>query len=80
MATYVALSRLRSLAQLYLHGVPDRKVIEGGPPKAGAAALESLFGDNIERTQITCKEARKILGWHESTLTLNVKCKIASMQ
>ena len=61
LAPYVALSRLRSLAQLYLHGFPNRKIMDGGPPKAMAAALETFFSGKIARTKINCKDARKIL-------------------
>ena len=33
LATYVSLSRPRSFNNLLSHGLPDRDVIEGGPPE-----------------------------------------------
>jgi hypothetical protein len=63
LAHYVILSRPRSLANLLSFGLPSRKVLEAGPPKAITEAFQRLFGDKIEKTKEACAEARRELGW-----------------
>ena len=45
------------------HGLPDRSVIESGPPEEIAKAFDELFADKIVATKIACAEARKAMGW-----------------
>ena len=63
LAHYVILSRPRSLANLLSFGLPSRKILEAGPPKAITEAFERVFGDKIEKTKEACAEARRELGW-----------------
>ena len=63
LAYYVSLSRPRSFAQLLSHGLPDRSVIESGPPEEIANAFEEFFANKIAATKIACANARKDLGW-----------------
>ena len=63
LAYYVSLSRPRSFARLLSHGLPDRAIIEGGPPEEIAKALRELFADKIASTKIACAKARKAMGW-----------------
>ncbi len=69
LAYYVSLSRPRSFGKLLSHGLPDRDVIEGGPPKELVNAFEDLFTKKIKSTKIACKKAREELGWHLISLT-----------
>ena len=63
LAYYVSLSRPRSFARLLSHGLPDRAIIEGGPPEEIAKALTELFADKIASTKIACAKAREAMGW-----------------
>ena len=63
LAYYVSLSRPRSFNQLLSHGLPDRNVIESGPPEQIAKAFEELFSEKIATTKIACAKARQALGW-----------------
>ena len=63
LATYVILSRPTSLAKLLSHGLPDRDIIEGGPPEQIAKAFDELFSDKIAKTKRACAKARRDLGW-----------------
>ena len=63
LAHYVILSRPRSLANLLSFGLPSRKILEAGPPKAITEAFQRVFGDKIEKTKEACAEARRELGW-----------------
>ena len=63
LAHYVILSRPRSLANLLSFGLPNRKILEAGPPKAITEAFERVFGDKIEKTKEACAEARREFGW-----------------
>ena len=63
LAYYVSLSRPRSFNQLLSHGLPDRNVIESGPPEQIAKAFEELFAEKIATTKIACAKARQALGW-----------------
>ena len=63
LAHYVILSRPRSLANLLSFGLPSRKILEAGLPKAITEAFQRVFGDKIEKTKEACAEARRELGW-----------------
>ena len=63
LAYYVSLSRPRSLSKLLSHGLPEREIIEGGPPEDIVNAFKELFTDKIASTKIACAEARKEMGW-----------------
>ena len=67
LAYYVSLSRPRSFNQLLSHGLPDRNVIESGPPEQIAKAFEELFSEKIATTKIACAKARQALGWPART-------------
>ena len=62
-AYYVSLSRPRSFKQLLSHGLPEREIIESGPPADIAKAFKTLFETKIAETKIACKKAREELGW-----------------
>ena len=61
LAHYVHLSRPRSFETLLCHGLPCRKVIQGGPPKRITDAFDVLFKNKIASTQEACKVARTTL-------------------
>ena len=63
LAHYVILSRPRSLCNLVSFGLPNRKVLEAGPPNAITEVFQRLFGEKIETTKVACVEARRELGW-----------------
>jgi len=63
LAYYVTLSRPRSLATLLCHSMPDRGMIEGGPPETISKALEELVVRKIDTTRIASANARRELGW-----------------
>ena len=63
LAYYVSLSRPRSFNQLLSHGLPERTIIESGPPEQIAKAFAELFTDKIAATKIACAKAREDLGW-----------------
>ena len=63
LAYYVILSRPTALANLLSFGLPSRKILEAGPPKAITEAFQRVFGDKIEKTKEACAEARRELGW-----------------
>ena len=63
LAYYVSLSRPRSFTKLLSHGLPDREIIEGGPPTEILKAYNELFMAKIAKTKIACVAARKELGW-----------------
>ena len=63
LATYVSLSRPRRFSNLLSHGLPDREIIEGGPPQQILDAFEELFGTKIAETKIACAKARSELKW-----------------
>ena len=62
-AYYVSLSRPRSFKQLLSHGLPEREIIESGPPEDIATAFKTLFSQKIAKTKIACKKAREELEW-----------------
>ena len=65
LATYVALSRPPSLAQLISVGLPDdlRKIIEGGPPEGILSRFNDMFKEKEEATHIRAAEVMRELGW-----------------
>ena len=65
LATYVALSRPESLAQLISVGIPVdlRDIIEGGPPEGIISKFDDLFGEIEEATHLRAAEVMRELGW-----------------
>ncbi len=63
LAYYVSLSRPRSLGQLLSHGLPDRAIIEGGPPEQIVKSFDELFSEKIASTKEASANARRALGW-----------------
>jgi hypothetical protein len=63
LATYVSLSRPTCFNNLLGHGLPDREIIESGPPEEITKAFEELFTAKIATTKIACAKARKEMGW-----------------
>ena len=63
LAHYVILSRPRRLASLLSHGLPDRAVLEGGPPASISDAFQRIFGEKIAETNQACQAARRKLNW-----------------
>ena len=61
LAFYVSLSRPRSFGQLLSHGLPDRSIIESGPPQELAKAFDELFTEKIAATKIAVVEPRVML-------------------
>ena len=45
------------------HGLPDRDIIESGPPEELMKAFDELFKDKIVATKIACAKARQTMGW-----------------
>ena len=65
LATYVALSRPPSLAQLISVGLPDelRNIIEGGPPEGILSRFNDMFKEKEEATHLRAAEVMRELGW-----------------
>ena len=65
LATYVALSRPPSLAQLISVGLPDelRNIIEDGPPEGILSRFNDMFKEREEATHIRAAEVMRELGW-----------------
>ena len=68
LARYVILSRVRRLSALLSFGLPQRSVLEGGPPEALTDALEHFFEEKIAKTKKACKSAREKLHWPPNPL------------
>ena len=70
LAVYVALSRVRSLAQLKSRGLNDKilAIIEGGPPDTIPEQFERYFGEKERKTAAEAATAMKALDWPESYL------------
>ena len=49
LAHYVILSRQRSLKDLVSYGLPDRSVLEGGPPEKTIEVFGRLFAEKIKK-------------------------------
>ena len=65
LATYVALSRSRSLSNLRSIGLTKwvRKTVEEGPPEGVLTRFADLFNDKLDKTNLAAEEAMKALGW-----------------
>ena len=63
LATYVSLSRPRCFNNMLSHGLPDRQIIESGPPEEITQAFDELFTSKIAATKIACAKAREEMGW-----------------
>ena len=63
LAYYVSLSRPRSLSRLLRRTMPDRDIIEGGPPESITKAFDKLLTDKIQTTNVACARARREMGW-----------------
>ena len=63
LATYVMMSRPPSFSAMLSFGLPDRTVIEGGPPSALTNSQAQLWHHKIELTKAKVAEARRTLGW-----------------
>ena len=65
LATYVALSRPPSLAQMISVGLPDelRNIIEAGPPEGILSRFNDMFNEREEATHIRAAEVLRELGW-----------------
>jgi hypothetical protein len=63
LAYYVSLSRPRGFSKLLSHGLPDRDIIEGGPPESIASAFHDMFAEKITKTKVACAKARAQMGW-----------------
>ena len=65
LATYVALSRPPSLAQLISVGLPDelRNIIEAGPPEGILSRFNDMFEEKERATHIRAAEVMRELGW-----------------
>ena len=67
LAYYVSLSRPRSFSKLLCHGLPERQIIEGGPPEDIVKVFQELFTNKIASTKVACAHARKAMGWPART-------------
>ena len=65
LATYVALSRPQSLAQLISVGIPAdmRDIIEGGPPESILSKFNDMFSELETATHLRAAEVMRELGW-----------------
>ena len=43
--------------------MPDREIIEGGPPDSIADAFQKMFAAKIAKTKVACAKARAEMGW-----------------
>ena len=43
--------------------MPDREIIEGGPPDSIADAFQTMFAEKIAKTKVACAKARAEMGW-----------------
>ena len=69
LATYVALSRPPSLAQLISVGIPAdlRDVIEGGPPEGILTRFNDIFQELEVATHLRAAEVMQELGWQDDS-------------
>ena len=63
LAYYVILSRPTGLAYLLSFGLPNRDIIEGGPPEEITLAFDKFFTQKIIDTKAACARARAEMGW-----------------
>ena len=68
LATYVALSRPRSLSKLISVGMPKdmRDIIEGGPPEGILSKFNEMFNDKETNTHLLAEQAMQELGWKDT--------------
>ena len=66
LATYVALSRPPSLAQLISVGLPEnlRDIIEDGPPEGILTRFNDMFKEKEDATHLKAAEIMRKLGWN----------------
>ncbi len=66
LATYVALSRPESLAQLISVGIPAdlRDIIQGGPPEGIISKFNNMFQELEDATHLRAAEVMRELGRH----------------
>ena len=67
LAYYVSLSRPRGFSRLLSHGLPDRSIIEGGPPESITESFDELFTEKIAATKAASARARAEMGWPART-------------
>ena len=67
LAYYVSLSRPRGFSRLLSHGLPDRSIIEGGPPESITESFDELFTEKIAATKAASARARSEMGWPART-------------
>ena len=69
LAVYVALSRVRKLANFRSVGLTDkiRAVIEGGPPDTIPLQFEKYFAEKERRTKRDAARYMRNLGWKVSS-------------
>ena len=69
LATYVALSRPPSLAQLISVGIPAdlRDLIEGGPPEGILTRFNDIFQELEVATHLRAAEVMQELGWQDDS-------------
>ena len=63
LAYYVILSHPTALANLLSFGLPNRDIIEGGPPEEITLAFATFFAQKIIDTKAACARARAAMGW-----------------
>ena len=63
LAYYAILSRPTALKNLLSFGLPDRRIIEGGPPEEITHAFDRFFRQKILDTKKACVRARAEMGW-----------------
>ena len=63
LAYYVSLSRPRAFANMLSHGLPEREIIESGPPEGIMKAFDEFFKEKIAATKRACVDARAAMGW-----------------
>ena len=63
LAYYVSLSRPRAFANMLSHGLPEREIIESGPPEGITKAFDEFFKEKITATKRACVDARAAMGW-----------------
>lgn len=70
LATYVALSRPPSLAQLISVGLPEnlRDIIEDGPPEGILTRFNDMFKEKEDATHLKAAEIMRKLGWNSTEL------------
>ena len=67
VSTYMALSRIESLAQLRSIGLTTKikDIIEGGPPEGFLTRFLRVFEEKIAHTEAEVRAAMTELGWND---------------